>query len=341
KVSMLDVGQTKLIILAKERELSLIDHRGKTVTVSMPVKTIISLYDVITKGIRALQKDDKLVAIEDDVKSRPQLWGEISELPSVGRGSSPDHEVIFELNPDLVVGSSIEAMNELEAGGITAVCLRYYTPQNQTEDFRKLAYLLDARDKAEEFIAWRESWLNEIKEKVEEISEDEKPRVYYEAWADYKTATKACVRGQMIELAGGINIAHDLSDILNPSVDPEWVIEQNPNVIIRNMPHPPLGNGYEIDDPKDLIELRKAIMNRPGFEHIDAVKTGRVYIMSYDISIRNYFLGVPFMAKTFHPKLFADMDPNAMHQEWLDNWQRIDFNVYEHGTFYYPPPSSE
>jgi iron complex transport system substrate-binding protein len=42
------------------------------------------------------------------------------------------------------------------------------------------------------------------------------------------------------------------------------------------------------------------------------------------------------MAKLFHPDLFEDLDPEAIHQEYME-LQHFDFNVYEHGVFIYPP----
>jgi iron complex transport system substrate-binding protein len=39
----------------------------------------------------------------------------------------------------------------------------------------------------------------------------------------------------------------------------------------------------------------------------------------------------------FHPDLFEDLNPEAVHQEYLDRFQRIDYDLNEHGIFLYPP----
>ncbi len=39
----------------------------------------------------------------------------------------------------------------------------------------------------------------------------------------------------------------------------------------------------------------------------------------------------------FHPDLFADMDPEAIHQEFLTDFQELDYDLNEHGVFVYPP----
>ena len=43
------------------------------------------------------------------------------------------------------------------------------------------------------------------------------------------------------------------------------------------------------------------------------------------------------MAKWFYPDEFEDLDPQATHQEYVDEFLDIDFDVKEHGTFVYHP----
>jgi iron complex transport system substrate-binding protein len=46
------------------------------------------------------------------------------------------------------------------------------------------------------------------------------------------------------------------------------------------------------------------------------------------------------MAKWLHPELFEDLDPQAMHQEFIDRYcPGLNFDVYRNGTFAYPPLS--
>ena len=42
------------------------------------------------------------------------------------------------------------------------------------------------------------------------------------------------------------------------------------------------------------------------------------------------------MAKWFHPELFEDLDPQAIHQEFLTEFQRLDYDLDERGVFVYP-----
>jgi iron complex transport system substrate-binding protein len=50
-----------------------------------------------------------------------------------------------------------------------------------------------------------------------------------------------------------------------------------------------------------------------------------------------FFIGVAYLAKFFYPDLFTDLDPQAIHQEYLTRFQRLDYDLDKHGVFVYPP----
>jgi len=79
-------------------------------------------------------------------------------------------------------------------------------------------------------------------------------------------------------------------------------------------------------------------MNRDELASVTAVKNGRVYVLSQDLqSGPRSFLSSEYMAKWFHPELFEDLDPQAIHQEYLTRFQGLDYDLDENGVFVYPP----
>lgn len=141
----------------------------------------------------------------------------------------------------------------------------------------------------------------------------------------------------------GINIAADLPSTGGwvQNVDPEWLVEQNPEVITVQIweAYYPGVFGYEVDDPSAAEALRKEIKNMTVFENSDAVANGEVYLAEsiFGVSPRLAAL-MAYWAKWFHPDLFADLDPEAIHQEYLTRFMRIDYDLSKHGVFVYPEP---
>lgn len=69
------------------------------------------------------------------------------------------------------------------------------------------------------------------------------------------------------------------------------------------------------------------------------MKKGDVYLVSgcFRNDATGGLIGVAYMAKLFFPEIFADLDPQAIHQEYLTRFLRLDYNISEHGVFIYPP----
>jgi iron complex transport system substrate-binding protein len=201
-----------------------------------------------------------------------------------------------------------------------------------------LGYILDKRKEAEELIDFHQGWMNTIKDRVEKLSEMEKPRVYLEALPyGYKAKGKGTGYHHRIELAGGNNIFGDLEGSVD--VDPEEVIVRDPEIIIGDATHIDIG-GYDVD-AKDITELKKVrdeIMNRPELQKVTALKDGKVYIITH-ATVCGELISISYHAKWFHPELFKVLDPKAIHQEYLTKFLGLDIDLDEKGVFVYPEPS--
>ena len=343
EINPLDFVQIKLIIVGKEKELTVTDTYGGVVTVHKPVKCVIPEHITSFGAMCVLDAEDMIVGIDAAVKKHmgPTFPQDLADLPLIGNFFNQDYEAILSLNPDLYIAyracytpGGKETLKE-KLPGVTVFWAGYYVPynpKNLTRDMRKLGYILDRRDQAEEYIEWYNGYRDMIKERTAGLSEDEKPRVYTE-YAKYE-----CMGiGLHCDIAGGINSCAGMGRVFSIAVDPEWVIEQNPDIIITESSTQ--CGGYETDDPTCMKEAREEILNRPELANVAAVKEGRVYIYYWPAaeSFPNDIILSAYFAKWLHPDLFEDLDPHAIHQEYLTRFHRIDFNVYEHGVFVYPP----
>ena len=341
-INPLDFIQIKLIIVGKEKELTVVDSVDRIVTVKKPVERIIPLQCSMAALLRSIGIGDKVVGVASDIEEAETFFPEISKLPSVGLFYDPDCEAILELKPDIVVQHSFRYTEEfeekLEPAGIVALYLNSnWPPPLFTEQVKKFGYIVDKREEAEEFIDWYQDYLNTITESVEELSEEDKPRVFYgfsSLDGPWTMTDESVSYGSVVEMAGGINIAGDLSGEWI-EVEQEWVLEQNPSLILWDG-YSVIGYGYEVDDPSKAATLREDIISHFIYNLTTAAQEGDVYIISGFLEMGCHPLVVAYVAKLFHPELFEDLDPESIHQEYLTRFQHLDYDVYEHGVFVYP-----
>lgn len=100
--------------------------------------------------------------------------------------------------------------------------------------------------------------------------------------------------------------------------------------------------GYETDDLQSMRAMRERILNRSELAKVKAIEKGNVEMLSYDITYNpDYIISVAYLAKLFYPELFPDLDPAAIHQEYLNEFHRgLNWDVSKNGTFVYPPLAS-
>ena len=347
RINVLDVIQTKLIILGKEKELTIVDSADRIVTVKKPVNRIIPFSDPEADAIRVLGAEDKVVGIGSGLADEEILLPVMSKLPTVGSGGSlPDIEKILELNPDIVISLGTtrnhKLEEKLEPAGISVIKLELRWPKTVLGEFMKLAYIIDKEDKAEEIISWWGGYMDMFKSRTEKLSEEQKPQVFIERYPTPSNTLRYVSGGgsfgdQQCEIAGAINVASELPSVAR-NVDPEWVARQDNIDIIIQVVLSSTPSGYGVDDLSGVKAVREADLSNPVFKNINAIKNGDVYGTACDI--RNglqMVIGTAYWAKLFQPDLFEDLDPEAIQQEYLTRFQRVNYDLDEHGVFFYPP----
>jgi iron complex transport system substrate-binding protein len=126
----------------------------------------------------------------------------------------------------------------------------------------------------------------------------------------------------MCVLAGGRNIAAGLS-IPYPRVTPEWVVSENPEVIVKAAAY---GNGYALKDGAPFNRRRDAILRRKAWRHIAAVASGNVHVMDSAIwTGPRAIIGIAYMVRWIHPVLFFDLNPGVLHREYLETFQGVPY----------------
>ena len=339
KINPLDFVQIKLIIVGKEKELTLVDSADRIVTVKKPVERVVWMNIYSADVPQMFGIEDKIVGVGDYIKDEGVRFPKLSKLPSVGR-SPPDYEMILSLNPSVYMtygGRRYTLEHAKKLPGVTVVGMYFYKADTFVEELVKLGYIFGKKDEAKHYIdEFHDKYIDLIKEQAERLSEEEKTKVMA-VYGDKVSGAKSGTH-QQIEKCGGRNIFADIS-ASSVKIDPEEVIKRNPDVILRKIRVADVGgSGYHSDDTSKMNAMWEDIMNRPEWSNVSAVKNNRVYMTHLDLSYGlSDLVAMTYWAKWFHPDIFEDIDPQAIHQEFIDEFLSIDFNVYEHGVFVYHP----
>jgi len=335
------VTQTELIILGKERELTFIDAAENTATVKMPIERMVILNTDFAEAIAVLDERDKVVGVTHTTRECTKLLPEISAKTDIGDWSTPDIEAILARDPDTVcVYGKWPAAGKLDdkvPDDLNIIRLDFYKAETLREEMIKLGYLLNKRERTDEYITWHDQYVDVINKKVSEIPDDEKVRVFIDSGGGKTFGRKAYSTGtgmhDLCTCAGGVNIAEGYIEKY-ADVETEWILEQDPDMIIGIS----YKGGYETDDNTLMKAHHNEIITLPGFRNIAAVQNDRIHIMSNGFAFApHYPASLAMMAKWLYPETFNELDPEAIHQEYIDTFIGIDFNVSELGLFEYPP----
>lgn len=331
--------------------LTITDSAGRTITIERPLERVLVLGASHAAALRLVGAIDTIIAATDSIHERARRFPELEGKPSIGGGWRPCVETILYFDPDAVFTwvrwPSPETLREaeLEAAGIKVIRFDLFMIETQIQEKRILGEIFDGEAKLAAYIAWHEKYINLVKDRVADIPEEDRVRVFVEWYGRERELTRLAAGAgsgihKLLVMAGGINIAADHIPGSSGDVEIEWVLAENPEVIIA---YETMVGGFETDDPAALGDYYNVIKGLPGFsEKVDAVVDGRVHLIHMAVASGPALpVGLVYLARWLHPEKFADLDPQAIHQEFIDRFTGLDFDVRTQGVFVYPPPPVE
>ncbi|MDH7578671.1 MAG: ABC transporter substrate-binding protein [Bacillota bacterium] len=317
----------------KERRITITDSTGRLVRVPCPPRRIISVNGNASELICAFGAGEKIVGISDTTDFPPLL----KDKTKVGKVMTPNIEKIAALKPDLFIayGSGMalkqEIVSKLQKLGIPVVLLDCYKLETMAQDVRILGKILAREKEAGEYLAFFEKYRRLIESRTEKLPAKMKPLVYLELFSDYHTVSAGSGAAQMLEAAGGRNVAGGFR-VPYPQVSSEWVLARNPQVVVHISSTSSLPSGFG-KSPEALKKKRSEIISRPAWRNVRAVQTGKVYLPSSEIYTGpRGIVGLAYLAKWLHPRLFPDVDPEAIHRELLKKFHGLELK----GAWVYP-----
>jgi|LGOV01.1.fsa_nt_gb iron complex transport system substrate-binding protein len=248
----------------------------------------------------------------------------------VGYHGEIDYELLAEIHPQVVItytGIIPEAEEKMEGIGIKLVRLSCFKPETFFCDIRVMGMILDRNEGTTEFLDFIHENLDLVQERVENLQEEERKRVYWESSSEYNTCGKDSTMDRLMVMAGSSNIFGDIEvDASSFDVSPEEILTENPQMVVKHSGWGLDVGGYLVSDPSAMAAIRDEMMRRPGWDELDAVENNNVFIMHPGLMWRpRNIVGVCYMAKWLYPDIFQDLDPEAFHKEWLEEYYGIDY----------------
>ncbi|WP_348528476.1 ABC transporter substrate-binding protein [Methanothrix sp.] len=298
-----------------EKIVTILDDDGQSVNVTMPVETIVSMGSYNSELIYALGGGDRIIGR----CSYSNYPAPLMDVAVVAKSShKPDLEAIVKIKPDLVVADgmlSSDNRKEMEDAGIPVLVYSSLDPKTVVTVVEDLGILLEKEDRANEIISFINQYQSMIDEHVAGLEETDKPLVFFEWSKPYYSMGKGTNFDNLSVAVGGINVVAD-QKVKYPTVDPEWLVEIDPDVIVRSVSAQTDENLTEI-----MVRTRNEILSRPELADVTAIKDGRVHTMASFVTYGiGSIIGELYLAKWFHPDLFEDIDPEAVHQELLEKF---------------------
>lgn len=265
--------ETETQASTNEETISITDSSDRTIVFDQVPEKIVSLGNGET---------DIIYALGGEVVGRPTgeaVVKESKEALEVGSTHSVALEKITSLDPDVVLGNHPMNTSDLQSiEGIGSEML--LTSADSVDDIKKqitlFGELLEKEEKSEDII-------QTIDEKIDQMKLDqteEKPRVLlvYGAPGTNMAALPNSLSGDLLEIAGGENIAEDYPSLEKypqyAQLNTERIIEANPQLIVL-MSH---GNPEE-----DKDNFMKDMSKTAGWNELDAVKNDNFHILPSDL----------------------------------------------------------
>jgi len=253
---------------AAPRGFTVTDDFGRNVTLKGVPARIISLSPSNTEILFAIGAGDRVVGVTEYCNYPPAA----KTRPRVGGVSTVSIEKVVALNPDIVIGCSLngkDTFERLEELGIPVLGLNPKNISGILADIELVGRVTGEESNATNLVTAMKSRLDAIRAKARAMSQQAgAPTVFYDIGGFY-TAGNGTFVNEIIETAGGRNIAADKTGYFQMSI--EELIAKNPQVIICDRGMGSMSKAYE------------EIMSDDRLKIVDAVRNNRVYLIDGDI----------------------------------------------------------
>ena len=269
---------------------TVVDELGQTIVLERPPQRIFSV---------GLAMDNVLLSITDPARVVGVTRYALDPAHSYVADRVADHmaildqlnaEQVLAANPDIVLVAEWNDPDVVRQLRQLGVVLYTFTGFDSVEDALDMILRIgEITGDEQAAAALVEEFRSRVARVAQAVAGRPRPRVLYlDDW--WGTIGPGMAYHDMIELAGGINVAAEAGIRGWRTIDPEAVLAMNPDVIIT-------GTG---------AAWVEQLLSHPVVQAVPAGRTGRVHHVDYmEIHSHHYILAIEQMARLFHPEAFA------------------------------------
>ncbi|MEO0568626.1 MAG: ABC transporter substrate-binding protein [Pseudomonadota bacterium] len=328
------------------------DALGRSVEVPEKAERILlGFYFEDTFAVGGADVYDRVVGISKDawagwrslqwdayVKAVPRI-DEIADVGEVDAGTF-SLEAALATKPDVAIFAAWqfdalgEAIGRIEAAGVPVVILDYNAQEVEKHVTSTIALgaILGEPERAKELADTYANAHADVQARVAKAAAQ--PKVYVELGRkgaeEIDNSYGNTMWGKLVTTAGGENIAEGQIAKWGP-LSPEYVLAQNPEVVffagsgwLSREKAVVMGPGVDTALTHDRM---RPYLGRSGWDSIEAVKDGEVHGLYHGGARTLYdFAFLQYIAKTLHPELFEDVDPQANLDAFFATYMPIEFN---------------
>ena len=222
---------------------------------------IVVLDPATVEMIYMLGAEDKIVGVAN--LERSKVWPEekVAKLESVGTFIKPSLERIITLKPDLVITSALtddNLNNGLKSNNIEAKRIQANSIEEIFTNFMEVAKMLGKENEANKIIAEKRVKLEEIK-KMATIN---KKGLFVMSASPLMVFGNDNLPNDIMKLLNIKNIAENQKG-RNPIVTPEFIMKENPDIIITLLPNP-----------------AQIVATNPQLKNVNAIKNSKFIVVN-------------------------------------------------------------
>ena len=329
------------------------DLKGRTVTLPANIERVVVTFNLEEYlAVTGEAGVDKLVGWshkywkgrrDDAYNAYTKALPALESIPDVGYNGDISIEAIISLQPDVVLASATganynalePAFDLLHQAGIEVVFFNFHkqTIETHQQSIQLIGKVMGQEERAAELARLYEEQMNLVYDRLKDLADEDRPSVYMEfsrgpsvignSWSEQ-------MWGAQIRECGGVNIAAG-QEGASVDVPAEQVLAANPDFIIMSgclqsddTDNVVMGYGSDRELAREHLEAYKS---RDGWSSLNAVKNNNMGAIYHDLSRHIFdFAGAQFLAKTLHPDLFADIDPEANLAKFFSDYMPVELD---------------